>query len=75
MFQQLFGSKSRIFDLINLNGLSAEKQQKVVLKIASASKAELEYKVSPKQQHLSLFIVFDLVLIASFHLFFSPTLV
>ena len=50
--------------------ISAEKQQEVVGWIASASMAELEYKVSPKQQHLSLFIVFDLVLIASFHYYF-----
>ena len=69
MFQQLFGSKSRINDLMTKD-LSAEKQQEVVGLIASASMAELEYKVSPKQQHLSLFIVFDLVLIASFHYYF-----
>ena len=64
---------SRIIDLIWAPGLSAEKQQEIVLKIASASKRDLEYKVSPKQQHLSLFIGFDLGLIARFHFF--PTLV
>ena len=62
----------RIHKLICQRGLSAEKQQEVVGLIASASMAELDYKVSPKQQHLSLFIVFDLVLIASFHFFFHP---
>ena len=62
----------RIFKLIRISDLSAEKQQGIVLKIGSASKAEVEYKVSPKQQHLSLFIVFDLGLIARFHYFFHP---
>ena len=68
----IFEMSDKIFKLICQNGLSAEKQQEVVGLIASASKAEVEYKVSPKQQHLSLFIVFDLVLIASFHFFFHP---
>ena len=65
-----FAMSERIFQLIRQRGLSAEEQQEVVGWIASASKAEVEYKVSPKQQHLSLFIVFDLVLIASFHFIF-----
>ena len=71
----IFEMSDKIFQLICQNDLSAEKQQEVVGLIASASKAELEYKVSPKQQHLSLFIVFGLVLIASFHFIFLPTLV
>ena len=62
----------RILKLILRWGLSAEKQQEIVGLIASASKAEVEFKVSPKQQHLSLFIVFDLGLIASIFLFFHP---
>ena len=66
----IFEMSDRIHKLICQRGLSAEKQQEVVGLIGSASKAELEYKVSPKQQHLSLFIVFDLVLIASFHFYF-----
>ena len=68
----IFEMSDKIFQLIRQRGLSAEKQQEVVRLIASASKAELDYKVSPKQQHLSLFIVFDLVLIASLHFFFHP---
>jgi hypothetical protein len=60
----------KIFKLICQSGLSAEKQQEIVGLIGSASKAEVEFKVSPKQQHPSLFIVFDLGLIASFHFFF-----
>jgi hypothetical protein len=62
-------SSSRILNLISESGLSAEKQQEIVGLIGSASKAEVDYKVSPKQQHLSLFIVFDLGLIASIFLF------
>ena len=62
----------KIFKLICRSGLSGAQQEDVVSKIASASKAELDYKVSPKQQHLSLFIVFDLVLIASIFFFFHP---
>ena len=68
----IFEMSDKIFQLIYQGGLSAEEQQELVLKIASASKAELDYKVSPKQQHLILCIVFDLVLIASFHFFFHP---
>ena len=64
---------NRILNLICRNDLSAEKQQEIVGLIGSASKAEVEFKVTPKQQHLSLFIVFDLGLIARFHFF--PTLV
>ena len=75
LFHCIIAMSKRIFQLIFQNDLSAEKQQEIVLKIASASKAELDYKeVSPKQQHLSLFIVFDLVLIASFHSFIFFTL-
>jgi hypothetical protein len=60
----------RIFNRICKYGLSAEKQQEIVGLIASASKAQVDYKVSPTQQHLSLFIA----LIAKLLFFFSPTL-
>ena len=68
----IFVMSDRIFKLIRISDLSAEKQQGIVLKIGSASKAEVEFKVSPKQQHLSLFIAFDLGLIARFHFFLHP---
>ena len=59
----------RIFKLICKSDLSAEKQQEIAGLISSASKAEVEYKVS---QHLLLFIEFYLVLIASIFFFFHP---
>jgi hypothetical protein len=46
----------RIYNLIVQGGFSAKKLQDIAAEIAAASEAALNYKVSPKQHHPSLFI-------------------
>ena len=63
----------KIFKLIYQRGLSDEKQQEIVGLIVSASKADVEYKVSPSSSVFNCLLYLNLASLQAF-IFFSTHL-
>ena len=49
-----FAMSDKIFQLIRQSGLSGAGQEQIVQKIAAASEAEVEYKVSPNRSNFDI---------------------